>query len=166
MSHSVAGRLGLSAARRGRVCFEHCRSRGFVTVGPGYDRPFPQFNFIPAYLHDHGQSAGAGTRAYPSGLRPSAEKPGADFVGIAGSRGDPADCCTLPCPSRRPANPSGRPQVRPPDSPGPCPGTLFRRETFPVQHVMADSQLEADIRARAETIYLPVGTCRMGLDPA
>ena len=38
------------------------------------------------------------------------------------------------------------------------------RETLPGPSVTTDAQLEADIRARAETIYHPVGTCRMGND--
>ena len=39
------------------------------------------------------------------------------------------------------------------------------RETLPGPQVLTDAALEADIRARAETIYHPVGTCRMGTDP-
>ena len=39
-----------------------------------------------------------------------------------------------------------------------------RRETRPGPGVQSDADLIADIRARAETIYHPVGTCRMGLD--
>ena len=39
------------------------------------------------------------------------------------------------------------------------------RETLPGPSVATDVQLEAFIRARAETIYHPVGTCRMGTDP-
>ena len=40
------------------------------------------------------------------------------------------------------------------------------RETLPGPSVATDVQLEAFIRARAETIYHPVGTCRMGSDDA
>ena len=40
------------------------------------------------------------------------------------------------------------------------------RETLPGPTVTTDAQLEAFIRAKAETIYHPVGTCRMGNDPA
>jgi choline dehydrogenase-like flavoprotein len=38
-------------------------------------------------------------------------------------------------------------------------------ETLPGPQVATDAELDADIRARAETIYHPVGTCRMGTDP-
>jgi choline dehydrogenase-like flavoprotein len=41
----------------------------------------------------------------------------------------------------------------------------IRREKLPGRDVQSDADLIADIRARAETIYHPVGTCRMGLDP-
>lgn len=37
-------------------------------------------------------------------------------------------------------------------------------ETLPGPQVITDARMEADIRARAETIYHPVGTCRMGND--
>jgi choline dehydrogenase len=40
----------------------------------------------------------------------------------------------------------------------------IRRETLPGPKVRTDAELVADIRARAETIYHPVGTCRMGQD--
>jgi choline dehydrogenase-like flavoprotein len=36
---------------------------------------------------------------------------------------------------------------------------------LPAAGVFTDTELQADIRARAETIYHPVGTCRMGADP-
>ena len=41
-----------------------------------------------------------------------------------------------------------------------------RREVLPGPAVQSDDEIAADIRKRAETIYHPVGTCRMGADPA
>ncbi|WP_237724540.1 GMC family oxidoreductase [Pseudomonas aeruginosa] len=42
----------------------------------------------------------------------------------------------------------------------------FKHEVVPGQAVKTDDEIIEDIRRRAETIYHPVGTCRMGKDPA
>ena len=42
----------------------------------------------------------------------------------------------------------------------------LKSEVLPGESVQSDADLIADIRARAETIYHPVGTCRMGMDTA
>ncbi len=39
------------------------------------------------------------------------------------------------------------------------------REVFPGEHVSAERDLEEVVRRKAETIYHPAGTCRMGSDP-
>ena len=41
-----------------------------------------------------------------------------------------------------------------------------KSQVLPEYSIETDEQLEADIRQRAETIYHPVGTCRMGDDSA
>jgi choline dehydrogenase-like flavoprotein len=38
-------------------------------------------------------------------------------------------------------------------------------ELFPGEHVQSDEQLEQALRARANHVYHPVGTCKMGHDP-
>ncbi len=40
-----------------------------------------------------------------------------------------------------------------------------KREVMPGESVSTDAQLTDFIRENAETIYHPVGTCRMGADP-
>jgi choline dehydrogenase len=40
------------------------------------------------------------------------------------------------------------------------------REVFPGEGVLARDQIETILRRKAETIYHPVGTCRMGTDSA
>ena len=39
------------------------------------------------------------------------------------------------------------------------------KELFDLHDDMSDAEWESHIRARADTIYHPVGTCRMGNDP-
>ncbi len=42
--------------------------------------------------------------------------------------------------------------------------SAFGADDEPASSVESDDQIDADIRQRAETIYHPVGTCRMGSD--
>jgi choline dehydrogenase len=41
---------------------------------------------------------------------------------------------------------------------------IFGGDDLPAKEVVTDDQIDADIRQRAESIYHPVGTCRMGDD--
>src|SRR3546814_13338246 len=43
--------------------------------------------------------------------------------------------------------------------------TFSKRELVPGSSIESEADVIADIRHRAETIYHPVGTCRMGRDP-
>jgi choline dehydrogenase len=43
--------------------------------------------------------------------------------------------------------------------------SLIREPIAPDLDRMGDAELIADFRARAATVYHPVGTCRMGMDP-
>ncbi|WP_172292881.1 GMC family oxidoreductase [Pseudoruegeria sp. HB172150] len=43
---------------------------------------------------------------------------------------------------------------------------IIESEILPGDHIRTDDQFIADIRARAGTVFHPVGTCRMGPDPA
>ena len=154
--------------RRGRGEFTSniAEAGGFVASDPARDRPNLQFHFIPAYLHDHGRrlSLGYGLTLHVCDLAPK-------------SRGRIS--LRSPDPMAAPgiaANYLGHPDDLPVLRSGlkiartllqaPALARHISHETLPGPQVATDAQLEADIRARAETIYHPVGTCRMGTDPA
>lgn len=137
---------------------------GFARSDPSRDRPNLQFHFIPAYLHDHGRrlSLGYGMTLHVCDLLPK-------------SRGRIS--LASPDPMARPrieANYLSHPDDLPTLLSGlklarrmlkaPSLARHVRTETLPGAQLRSDADLEADIRARAETIYHPVGTCRMGRD--
>ncbi len=139
---------------------------GFVRSDPSRDRPNLQFHFIPAYLHDHGRrlSLGYGLTLHVCDLLPK-------------SRGRISLCTPDPMAAPRiEANYLSHPDDLPVLMNGlklaraltraPALAGHIARETLPGPDVSTDAQLESFIRARAETIYHPVGTCRMGSDAA
>ncbi len=162
-----AVRASWAYLRRGQGEFTSniAEAGGFVRSDPGRDRPNLQFHFIPAYLHDHGRrlSLGYGLTLHVCDLLPKSR----GRITLASP--DPM------APPRIAANYLGHPDDLPVLLNGlklaraitqaPALARFIRQENLPGPSVATDTQLEADIRARAETIYHPVGTCRMGLDP-
>ncbi len=138
---------------------------GFAKSDPSRDRPNLQFHFIPAYLHDHGRrlSLGYGLTLHVCDLLPKSRgrislatpDPMAP-PRIAGNYlSHPEDLLTLLHGLKL-----ARAITR-----APALSRYIAREMLPGPDISTDAQLRTDIRARAETIYHPVGTCRMGLDP-
>ena len=140
-------------------------SGGFATSALSQDgRPDLQFHFVPAMLDDHGRSRlpGHGFTMHACALRPQ-------------SRGH------LELAS---ADPMAKPRIyanylsAPIDLKLMLEGIRITREIFaaapmapyadvefvPGAQVVSQSDLEAFVRRKAETIYHPVGTCRMGID--
>ena len=138
---------------------------GFVRSKYATDgRPDLQFHFVPAMLDDHGRNRlpGYGFTLHACQLRP-------------GSRGRL---------SLASADPMAPPRIEahylsaPEDLPMMIEGVRTSREIFaasplaayaddefiPGPSARSDQDLAAFIRAKAETIYHPVGTCRMGAD--
>jgi choline dehydrogenase len=163
-----AARAAWAYLRRGEGEFTSniAEAGGFVTSDPARDRPNLQFHFIPAYLHDHGRrlSLGYGLTLHVCDLLPKSRGR------ISLATPDPL------APPRIAANYLSHPDDLPALLNGlkiarrllgaPTLRQFISKETLPGQDVISDQALEADIRARAETIYHPVGTCRMGSDPA
>lgn len=161
-------RAAWSYSRRGQGEFTSnvAEAGGFAASAPGRDRPNLQFHFIPAYLHDHGRrlSLGYGLTLHVCDLLPKSRgritlaspDPMAAPRIKAHYLGHPDDLATLVSGLK-----IARRIIR-----APALARHIREETLPGPQVSSDAELEADVRARAETIYHPVGTCRMGLDAA
>jgi choline dehydrogenase len=130
------------------------------------ERPDVQLHFVPAQLDEHGRNRlpGHGFTVHACVLRPA-------------SRG------TITLRSAQPRDPP-RIQPRYLSEPGDLevllegmrisraiiaalPFARFRgRELFPGEGITARAELEAVVRRKAETIYHPAGSCRMGRDAA
>jgi choline dehydrogenase len=139
---------------------------GFVRSDPTLDRPNLQFHFIPAYLHDHGRklSLGYGLTLHVCDLLPKSR----GRISLASPDPMAAPRITanyLSHPDDLPVLMNGLKIARRIIQ-APALACHTRQETLPGPQVISDTALEADIRARAETIYHPVGTCRMGTDAA
>lgn len=139
---------------------------GFAASDPSRDRPNLQFHFIPAYLHDHGRrlSLGYGLTLHVCDLLPKSR--GQVRLGSPDPMAHPRISANyLSHPDDLPTLVNGLKLARRILA-APALARQIRQETLPGPRIASDTDLEADIRARAETIYHRVGTCRMGRDPA
>jgi choline dehydrogenase-like flavoprotein len=134
----------------------------FLSSRPGLDRPDLQLHFVVGIVDQHMRRLhfADGYSCHVCLLRPHS----AGHVGLTSAdpaqppRIDPAylsDPCDLP-----PLMTGARIMDRILEAPELAPWR--GRRLYP--HDGSDRGLEADIRARADTIYHPVGTCRMGRD--
>jgi choline dehydrogenase-like flavoprotein len=153
--------------RRGAGTSNLAEAGGFVrTRLAGDARCDMQFHFLPALLDDHGRHRleGAGYTLHACGLKPRSRgtirlrsaDPGVDAAIDPGYLSDPDgyDLRMLVEGVRL----SREIFAQPPFDP-------YRgEEIFPGAGVRDDAAVEAFIRRKAETIYHPVGTCRMGHD--
>ena len=152
--------------QRGELTSNVAEAGGFAKSDPSRGRPNLQFHFIPALLRDHGRktSFGYGVTLHVCDLLPKSR----GRISLVGN--DPL------VPPRIEAN-----YLSHPDDIGvlldglklarkifdaPSMKRHIKAELLPGAHVQSDDALIEDIRARAETIYHPVGTCRMGKDEA
>lgn len=127
-------------------------------------RPDTQLHFVPAQLDDHGRNRlpGHGFTLHACNLRPlsrgrirlrSARPSDAPRI-FANYLQEPQDLAAMIDAVRRSRQILGAPSF-----------DAYRgSEVFPGAQAQTDAELAAFIRAKAETIYHPVGTCRMGTD--
>jgi choline dehydrogenase len=159
------------AHRSGALTSNSAEAGGFVRSSAQQDLPDIQFHFTPARLDGHARTLrsaaftlwGHGYALHACPLRPA-------------SRGQV---------SLRSADPLDPPRIDPNYLSEPADllamiacvraarrvlaGTPFApyrgAEIFPGAGVQSDAEIEAFIRRKAETIYHPAGTCKMGHDP-
>jgi choline dehydrogenase-like flavoprotein len=148
----------------GELTYNVAEAGGFVKSDATQDRPNLQFHFLPAYLRDHGRklSWGYGVTLHVCDLLPKSR----GRIGL--NSADPL------APARIEANYLSHPddifvllnglKLARRIMAAPALETQLKDELLPGKSVQTDLNLIADIRARAETIYHPVGTCRMGQD--
>jgi len=152
--------------RRGPLTSSVAESGGFVQTDPGLSAPDVQFHFAPVYYVDHGATRpdGHGFSLGPTLLQPQSR--GSISLGPS-SVGDPLPRIQ---PNYLASDADLRAliqgvklarrilQAKPFDA--------FRgEEVTPGAQVQSDEDIAEFIRAKAETIYHPVGTCKMGNDP-
>ena len=150
--------------RRGFLASNAAEAGAFVSVLSDPSRPDVQLHFLPAFLRDHGRelTPGFGCTIHVCQLRPKSR----GRILLAGK--DPfaaplIDPNYLSHPDDIAVLREGVKLAR----------RVFHSEAFlpafggddkPDASIVSDADIEEDIRQRAETIYHPVGTCRMGSD--
>src|SRR5690606_35645986 len=153
--------------RRGPGTSNIAEAGGFVRSRFATDeRPDLQLHFVPAILDDHGRhrTPGFGYTVHACSLRPKsrgrlrlASGNAADKMRIhANYLSDPDgyDLKMLVEAVRVSRELLAQPALRP-----------YRAgELFPGEARQSDAEIAAFVRAKAETIYHPIGTCRIGSD--
>ncbi|MEH6784607.1 MAG: GMC family oxidoreductase N-terminal domain-containing protein [Alcanivorax jadensis] len=150
--------------RRGFLASNAAEAGAFVNLFSETDRPDAQLHFLPAFLRDHGRklTPGFGCTIHVCQLRPKSR----GCIRLASN--DP-----LASPMIDPNYLSHLDDILVLREGVKLARKVFHSQSFasafggddePDSCVESDDQIDADIRQRAETIYHPVGTCRMGSD--
>ncbi len=145
------------------TCF--AEAGGFWRTDPAAPAPDVQYHFVPAMLEDHGRAnvKGHGFSLHTCVLRPESRgtvrlaspDPAAALLIDPNFLDDVRDIATL----RAGVRLAHRIVDAPPLS------DYAPQDRYPID-LADDAALDAQIRARADTVYHPVGTCRMGPDDA
>jgi choline dehydrogenase-like flavoprotein len=155
--------------RRGVLTSNFAEAGAFVRTLPNLDRPDLQLHFVIGMVDNHARSPhwGHGMSCHSCPLRPKSR--GQLTLASADPRAMPLidpnflahddDLATLVRGFKLVRRIFAQPAFAPFD------GGSLARELYDSQ-VRTDEEIRAAIRRRADTIYHPVGTCRMGSDEA
>lgn len=149
----------------GLLTTNYAESGGFFRTQPGLDRPDAQWHFVMGMVHDHGRQRhlGHGFSLHACVLRPksrgnvtlaSKDPLAAPLINPAFLT-HPDDVATLTRAYRSTAALLKAPALAP----------YAHTPLFPEPDATDDAGIERFLRANSDTIYHPVGTCRMGSDP-
>ena len=137
---------------------------GFLKTDPGLDRPDVQLHFVISIVDDHARKLhlGYGFSCHVCALRPYSR--GEVFLESADPMAAPGiDPRFLSDPRDLQTTIKGAKMTRE-ILQAPALKSYRDKELFGVTDGMSDADWEGHIRARADTIYHPVGTCKMGTD--
>jgi len=149
--------------RRGPITTNFAECGGFLKTRPDLDAPDIQLHFVIAMLDDHGRKRHkeAGFSCHVCVLRPKSR----GSVTLAGSDpllapridpnflGDDADLEAMVAAFKTTRRLMEAPALR----------ALQKKDMF-TSNVTSDDDIRAILRARVDTVYHPVGTCKMGND--
>jgi choline dehydrogenase-like flavoprotein len=148
----------------GMIATPFAEGAAFLKTDPSLDRPDIQLHFVIAVVDDHARRLhlGYGYSCHVCVLRPHSRgtvtlqnaDPMADPVIDPQFLSDRRDLDTMI---------KGAKMTRQILQTEPL-ASYAKRELFDVKDHMSDAEWERHIRARADTIYHPVGTCKMGID--
>lgn len=164
LPRAIAAAWRFATQKTGELTSNVAEAGGFVKSDPSQARPNLQFHFLPAYLRDHGRktSWGYGVTLHVCDLLPKSRgrirlnsaDPRAPAKVEANYLSHPDDIAVLLKGLKLARRIMAAPAL----------AASLKAEVAPGIAVQTDDALMADIRARAESIYHPVGSCRMGKD--
>jgi choline dehydrogenase-like flavoprotein len=164
LARAPAGIAQYRRERRGMFTTNFAEAGGFIRSAPDLGMPDLQLHFIIALLEDHARrrTLGLGFSCHVCLLRPASRGSVAldSADPLAAPRIDPrfyaapGDLATMVRGFRATRRLLEMPALAPYRGP-------------PLRHagIETDAQIERTLRERSDTIYHPVGTCRMGPDP-
>ena len=148
----------------GMIATPFAEGAAFLKTDPALDRPDIQLHFVISIVDDHARKLhlGYGFSCHVCALRPHSR--GEVFLQSSDPLADPGiDPKFLSDPRDLEVTIKGAKMTRE-ILKAPALAKYRDKEMFDLSDDMSDADWEAHIRARADTIYHPVGTCKMGKD--